>query len=249
MHKDYFSTQADAYKKFRPRYPRELYKFLLNDLPTDGTILDCATGNGQAALDLVNDKARVIGIDLSFQQLSNAPQHTNCLWSQAMVESLPIASETIDLAVIAQALHWFDFERFYPEIKRVLRPNGRIAAWTYSLLAACNQFGPNIESVVRWFYHDVVGDYWPPERRWVDDEYRGIPFPFEDIPTPVFVINLCWDRYALVGYVSSWSAVQLYTKQTGANPIPLFVARLDDVWPHPNHELRFSWPLSLRVGR
>ena len=247
--KDYFSTQAREYKKFRPDYPATLYDFLQADLAENPIILDCATGNGQAAMGFAHENSRVLGIDLSFEQLSNASRKSNCLWLQSTVEALPIATAAIDLVCVAQALHWFNFEKFYPEVKRVLKPEGRIAVWTYSLLAACVQFEAPIENVVRWFYHDVVGDYWPPERRWVDDEYRSIPFPFEEIRTPSFAIEMSWDKSDLLGYISSWSAVQLYANQMGDNPMPLLEERLNSVWPEENYQIRFSWPLSVRVGR
>ena len=246
--KDYFSTQAEAYKKFRPHYPAALYEYLLNGVSRDSFILDCATGNGQAASGLARGGAHVVGIDLSLEQLSNAPRDNNFSWIQTTAETLPIADSSIDLIIVAQALHWFDFENFYAEVKRVMRPGGRIAVWTYSLLAACTQFESPIEEVIRWFYHDVVGSYWPAERAWVDDEYRSIPFPFKETAVPAFAIDLSWDRQDLVGYISSWSAVQLYASRNGESPMPLLEKRLDTIWPYDGYQIRFAWPLSVRVG-
>ena len=248
MQKDYFSAQAQQYKQFRPHYPAALYDFLHTGLPPKASILDCATGNGQAALGLAGTNCQLVGLDLSIEQLAKAPRTANCLWVQSTVEALPIASHSMDLVTVAQALHWFDFDKFYPEVRRVLTPKGRIAVWTYSLLAACPQFPPPIEDVVRWFYHDVVGEYWPPERRWVDDEYQNIPFPFAEVPVPDFNIDVRWLRQELIGYISSWSAVQLCVTNTGKNPLPALESRLDAVWPGENYELVFSWPLSVRVG-
>ena len=247
---DYFSTQAREYKKFRPQYPQELYEFLGADLKRDSVILDCATGNGQAALGMLEaSDVRAIGIDVSFEQLSNAPTRSNCCWIRSSAEKLPIASASIDLAIVAQALHWFNFAKFFPEIKRVLKPGGRIAVWTYSLLAVCAHFPAPIECVIRWFYHEVVGEYWPAERRWVDDEYRSIPFPFTELRAPQFSIKLTWAYQDLVGYISSWSAVQLYAKQLRKSPLPLLENRLTAVWPAENYKISFAWPLALRLGR
>ena len=248
MQKDYFSAQAQQYQRYRPHYPPALYEFLLAGVPEGACILDCATGNGQAAAGLVEHANKLIGLDLSIEQLAKATRAENCLWIQSTVETLPIASHSIDLVTVAQALHWFDFEKFYPEVKRVLAPNGRIAVWTYSLLAACPQFPTPIEQAVRWFYHEVVGEFWPPERRWVDDEYQSIPFPFDEISVPAFNIDVCWRRQELVGYVSSWSAVQLYVASTGKNPLTALETRLDKIWPSENYQLQFAWPLSVRVG-
>ena len=248
MNKDYFSNQALAYKTFRPHYPVALFDFLRGQLDGPAVILDCATGNGQAAIGLADKNIHVIGTDISISQLVNAPNHAEVGWLQARVEQLPIKTQSIDLITIAQALHWFDFELFYKEAHRILKPQGLIAAWTYSLLAVCPKLGQPIEQVIRWFYHEVVGKYWPAERRWVDDEYRSIMFPFTEIATPEFAIEISWDRDALIGYISSWSAVQLYESTVGESPMPLLESRLTDIWPAPDHTVSFSWPLSLRIG-
>ena len=248
MNKDYFSTQAQAYNTFRPHYPDALFDYLRADLDRPAVILDCATGNGQAAVGLSSDQIMVVGTDLSFNQLNNAPNVDTIDWVQATVEQLPLKSQSVDLITIAQALHWFEFESFYAEAHRVLKPRGLIAAWTYSLLAVCPKFGQPIEEVIRWFYKDIVGEYWPPERRWVDDEYRSIPFPFNELKPPRFAIEISWNRDTLLGYISSWSAVQLYQAAVGKNPIPELESRLSDVWSDPDQNLSFSWPLSLRIG-
>ncbi|MGR8948070.1 MAG: class I SAM-dependent methyltransferase [Gammaproteobacteria bacterium] len=248
MDKDYFSNQAKAYKTFRPLYPASLFEYLRGALNEPALVLDCATGSGQAALGIAGPGISIVGLDLSFEQLRNAPRKKNIDWLQGSAKSLPLKNNSFDLVIVAQALHWFAFDEFYSEINRVLKPGARFAAWTYSLLAVCHQLGPALEQVIRWFYHDVVGDFWPPERRWVDDEYRTIPFPFAVIDTPDFFIDLSWNRDALIGYVSSWSAVQLYEKAHAKSPIPLLVRHLADVWPNPKHRVSISWPLALRLG-
>lgn len=248
MNKDYFTKQSQAYKSFRPHYPQALFDYLLSDLNEGSTILDCATGNGQAALNLGSKNTTVIATDISLAQMSQAPVASATHWVQSGAESLPLRDNSIQLITVAQALHWFDFDRFYAEAARVLVPGGRIVAWTYSLLAICDQFGHEVAEVLRWFYRDIVGDYWPPERRWVDDEYRSIPFPFEHQQTPSFVINLSWDRHALLGYISSWSAVQLYIDALGKDPLAVLQAKLNEIWPGDSVK-NITWPLSLRAGK
>ncbi|MEM7468572.1 MAG: class I SAM-dependent methyltransferase [Pseudomonadota bacterium] len=248
MPEDYFSTQANAYQAFRPRYPQSLIDYLGTKLDKRATIVDCATGNGQAAIAFAGEQRRIIGLDLSHSQLVNAPRHAGVSWVQSTVEQIPLNDRSADLIIVAQALHWFNFAAFYAEVRRIATTNGFIAAWTYSLLAACDQFDDDIATVIRWFYHDVVGEYWPPERRWVDDEYQSIPYPFQDEPTPLFSIPISWDKDALVGYVSSWSAVALYRRKLSRNPIPLFDEKLASIWPSASFKIQFQWPLSLRFG-
>ena len=249
MQKDYFSTQSESYKLYRPEYPDKLFTFLTEHLPSDAVIWDCATGSGQAAVALRRYAGTIVASDQSRAQLANAPRENSVHYVQALAEAMLLASHTIDLVTIAQALHWFDFERFYAEVRRVLKPTGRIAAWTYSFLSVPPQLGADIDAAVRWFYNDMIGPYWPIERRWVDDHYRSIPFPFSDLDTPSFVIEVDWDLRATLGYIGSWSAVQRYKDAESIDPVELLAARILPLWGEETSVRRLRWNLALRLGR
>jgi SAM-dependent methyltransferase len=46
----------------------------------------------------------------------------------APAEELPVPDHAVDVVVGAQCLHWFDLDRAFPEIARVLRPGGVLAS-------------------------------------------------------------------------------------------------------------------------
>jgi hypothetical protein len=131
----------------------------------------------------------------------------------------------------------------------VLKPGGRLAAWTYSFLSVAPQLGHELDAAVRWFYHEVVGPYWPAERRWVDAHYRSIPFPLSELKTPTFSNVVAWDLSAVLGYIGSWSAVQLYTQAQNHDPMPVLVERLAPLWGDPHTIRNLSWELGLRLGQ
>lgn len=249
MSKDYFSAQADRYVAFRPHYPDALFTALCRDLPADALVWDCATGNGQAATMLGRRVSRVIGSDQSAAQLRHAVPHEHVHYVQAAAEVMPLRDASVDLITVAQALHWFDFDRFYAEVARVLKPGGLLAAWTYSFLSVIPQLGADIEQVLRRFYHDVVGPYWPAERRWVDEAYRTIPFPYAMFDIGEFTIDVAWNLASVAGYVSSWSATQRYVAATGHDPLPSLVRQLASSWGPPADTRRLRWPLGIRAGR
>ena len=249
MPKDYFSTQADAYKQFRPTYPAALFDFLARDLAPDALVWDCATGNGQAALALGDCVGAVVASDQSSAQLVNAGRGDSVHYVQALAEAVPLADRSVDLVTVAQALHWFEFEAFYREATRVLKPGGLLAAWTYSFLSVSPQLGADLDTAVRDFYHNVIGTYWPPERRWVDEQYRSIPFPFAAVTAPEFAIEVEWDLPSVLGYMSSWSAVQRYKDDVLRDPLPTLAASLAPLWGEPQTVRRLRWPLNLRLGR
>lgn len=242
--KDHFSQQAPDYARYRPDYPPQLFAWLAGVAPARGTAWDCGTGSGQAAVSLAAHFERVIATDPSRSQLAHAQPHPRVEYRVAPAEVSPLDTASVDLVTVAQAIHWFDLERFYAEARRVLRPGGVIAAWTYTLL----DVEAGIDELLTDFYRNVVGPYWPPERRMVDDRYRSLPFPFEPIEAPVFEIRTEWSRDDLLGYLGTWSATRACMKAENADPLVAFARRLAPLWPDPGLAKTLRWPLHLRVG-
>ena len=60
-----------------------------------------------------------------------------------------------------------------------------------------------------------MGPYWDEARRLVENEYRSVTFPFEEIKAPSFSIKVQWTIGQLSGYLSSWSATQKYVSERG----------------------------------
>ena len=119
---DHFSAQADAYARFRPTYPDALYAWLAARVATRALAWDCGTGNGQAAVALAAHFARVVASDPSRDQIAHAMAHERVHYVVASAEQPPEEVMGADLVTVAQALHWFDFARFYPALERVLKP-------------------------------------------------------------------------------------------------------------------------------
>jgi SAM-dependent methyltransferase len=242
--KDYFSTQSLDYAKYRPRYPEELFAYI-SSLPAQReTAWDCATGNGQAALSLANFFEQVMATDGSQSQLDNAATHARVTYKQATAEESHIEPHSIDLVTVAQALHWFDLERFYAEVHRVLKPAGALAVWCYNLL----EISPALDAVINRFYSDTVGPYWPPERKIIEDNYRSLSFPFDEVEPPSFNMTAQWNLLDLSGYFSTWSATQRFIAAHGHDPVPDLADELLPLWGEPHQAREVRWPLYMRVG-
>lgn len=242
---DHFSGVAKAYAEFRPRYPSELFDYLASIVEHRRRVWDCGAGNGQASLDLAERFDAVLATDLSAKQLARAPERPNVLWVASSAESAPIASSSIDLTAVAQALHWFDHEPFYAEVRRVSAPGAAIAAWTY----APPRMDAAVGVALRQFAYGTVGGYWPPERRHVEQEYRTIPFPFERLRTPSFELREEWTLEQVAGYARSWSSTARYVTTHGVDPVLGLEKELRDVWGEPESRRTIVWPLVLFVGR
>lgn len=243
--KDHFSGHAGSYARYRPDYPGELFDYLATLTPRREMALDCATGNGQAAIGLARHFERVIATDGSIAQLGKAQVDPRVVYLGNLAEQPALKDGSVDLAVAAQAAHWFDHVRFHPEMRRVLRPDGALAIWTYGLAFV----SPPIDAVVKRFYGDVVGQYWPAERRHVESAYRDLPFPWREVAAPPFQLRLDWDLDSFLGYIGTWSAVQRYTKVSGNDPLPPLRAEIAEHWSPGAMRRPVVWPLHLRIGR
>lgn len=206
---------------------------------------DCGTGNGQAAQGLARRFEKVIATDASESQLRHAIHAPNVEYRVAKAESSGLESGSADLTAVAQALHWFDVEPFYAEVRRVTVKGGVLAAWSYGSPSA----GDDIEALLRGFEKDTLAAYWDARRRWVDEGYRTVPFPFAEIPAPVFQLRQEWTLSQLGKYLRSWSAVAKFERERGFDPVAPVLEQIGQHWGPPDRARTITWPLVVRVGR
>lgn len=242
---DHFSKHATDYAKYRPGYPRELFSWLQSLNSTHELAWDVGTGNGQAAVELAKNFSQVIATDPSAAQIKNALAHERVEYQVSSAEQCTLSDASVDLVTVAQALHWFDFDKFYAQVHRVLKPDGVIAAWTYTL----NEIDAAVDTVVRHYYNDIVGQYWPVERRYIDACYRDIPFPFIEIAAPAIKMQTQWSLKDYLGYLRTWSASQHYQQAMHGDPVELIAQPLREAWGGSDAVRIVNWPIYIRAGK
>ena len=240
-----FSSVAASYAAWRPSYPRDLFSWLASEVPRREVAWDTATGSGQAASGLAGHFRRVIATDRSAAQLRYARTHPRIEYRVARAEKSGLPAGAVDLVVAAAALHWFDLPRFYQEAARVARPGAVLAAWSYHVAHA----KPPFDEVLWPFYRDVVGPYFAPGARLVDDRYETITLPGRALPAPRFVMSATWRAAEILAFVRTWSGVQAFIEATGQDPVAELAPRIEILCgpgdaPHP-----LRWPLYLRASR
>lgn len=239
-----FSQQADAYRAGRPTYDPAFFAWLAQAAPSTDLAWDCGCGSGQASLDLARHFHQVVATDINAKQLEQAPREPNIDYRCEPAENTSLQPASVDLTLVAQALHWFDTERFYAEVRRVSRPGALLAVVSYNLL----NIEPQLDALIRHLYHEIVGPYWAPERKHVESGYDTIPFPFERVATPAFALEAEWDFQRLVDYLYSWSAVASYRQATGQDPVQALREKLQAAWgTEPTRGV--SWPLTIKLGK
>jgi SAM-dependent methyltransferase len=244
--KDYFSTQARDYARYRPDYPAELFIYLAGLVEHHETVWDCATGNGQIASGLTPYFRQIFATDASAKQIAQAFQHEQIHYSVAQAEDSGLPSGMADLITVGQALHWFDLDAFYREVRRVAKPDGAIAIIGYGYFEL-PQISAPISQAIDEFYA-LIEPHWTPERQIVEARYQTVPFPFVEIATPDFWMTANWTADDLMGYLCTWSATQHYITQNGEDAIADLTERLQTAWVDPTIALPIRWQIFLRIG-
>jgi SAM-dependent methyltransferase len=240
----HFARHAGAYAEFRPHYPRALFDAIVAACARRERACDCGSGSGQALAPLARAFTWLVASDPALAQVALAGSRANVGRIVARAEALPFAQHSFDLIAAGQALHWFDLQTFFNEAARVLRPRGVVAAWCYGLLTL-----PRVlDGVLREFHDNLVGPYWPPARRLVDEAYASIAWPWPRVETHRFAMARRWSLDELVNYIGTWSCVGAYRRATGRDPIPGLQFALRARWGQGERRA-VRWPLTLKLVR
>jgi SAM-dependent methyltransferase len=245
MHENPFAAEAEDYVHLRPTYPDNLFAFLATVVPARGAAWDCATGNGQAATHLAEYFDLVVATDESGEMIAQAPPDPRITYRVAEAEESGLEDGSVDLVTVASAIHWFDLEKFYAEVNRVVRPGGTIAAWTYYTPV----FGSEVDAIIRRLAHDILGPYWDERLHYVVDEFHDLPFPFEPIEAPSFRTDMMWDMRDLLGYFETWSSSVKYREVNHESPTRLIEDDLAKAWGDTKQKQDLHFPLYMRLGK
>lgn len=243
--KDHFSGHASLYAQARPHYPDALFDWIAENAPARECAWDAGCGNGQASVALARHFKRVIATDPSPQQIGHAQPHPRIDYRVESGERTSISEASMDAITVAQALHWFDLAPFLKEVRRVAKPGALFAAWSYAGCAVI----PEVDAVIARLYDTMLGPFWPPERRLVDEGYASLALPFEPLPAPAFEMRMEWNAEQLLAYLSSWSAAQHCHAATGRDAIAEIAGSLRSAWGDPQQVQAVRWNLMLRAGR
>jgi SAM-dependent methyltransferase len=122
-----FGAAADLYERARPSYPPEALDWTVErtGVGAGRTVVDLGAGTGKLTRLLVATGARVVAVEPVAEmraKLEHVVPGVEVLDGTA--ESMPLHDGAADAITVAQAFHWFDRERAYPELHRVLAPGG-----------------------------------------------------------------------------------------------------------------------------
>ncbi|KAL3857016.1 hypothetical protein ACJMK2_011718 [Sinanodonta woodiana] len=255
------NNHTKAYALYRPTYPESVYDAILKYCHQSSglgeTALDLAVdvgcGSGQSTLPLGKYFKKVIGLDISQEQIKYAPTNmSNVSFQVGPSEDLSfLKNDTVDLITVAQALHWMDLDKFYSELQRTLKPGGVFVAYGYgnNILDI-----PDADALQSQFYSGTLNGHWDPKRHHIDDHYLrfSLPFPgWKRDDSHVIDKEMTVDEY--IGYLSTWSGWQKYLKDNpdtdALNQLKRNLKKIYEEDLRPDQKVvRVKWPMFMLMG-
>jgi SAM-dependent methyltransferase len=202
-----FGGAAHDYELGRPEWPAEVVDVAALD--AGATVLDLAAGTGKLTRVLARRFAHVIAIEPDDGMRALIPPGADVRAGTA--EALPLEDASVDGAFVAEAFHWFDYERALAELARVLKPGAPLVlvwnlppegegGWEPDLPQAAN------DALTRRFRKSVG----PPGLSLVKSGVWREPFasaPFGPLVEHGFSFEHVTDREGVIAYWLSVSSI------------------------------------------
>jgi ubiquinone/menaquinone biosynthesis C-methylase UbiE len=125
-----FGVAAEEYERGRPGYPPAAIDAIAKalELGPRSVVVDLAAGTGKLTRDLVGRFGRVVAVEPLTEMRDRLQRRVPGAEAlDGAAERIPLADDSVDAVLVAQAFHWFDGRRALDEIARILRPGGGLA--------------------------------------------------------------------------------------------------------------------------
>jgi ubiquinone/menaquinone biosynthesis C-methylase UbiE len=246
---DRFSFRSALYARSRPTYPDLMMQWLRGRTARGESCWDVGTGTGQVAGLAAEYFDRVYATDVSAAQLEEAPITSGVTYAVEPAECSTLPADSVDAVLVGAAAHWLNLPDFYREVRRVCRPGGMLAMFSYGIRVAGE---PELQAVIDRYASTILVPWWSQRLAMVEAAYKPIAFPFDEIAFPTFAASSFGDLQSLENLLRTWSAAQQMAKATGTDPVASIQADLHHAWTrtaaaHIPRTLR--WPIFARVGR
>lgn len=243
---NHFAGVASQYASFRPTYPLRLLQDLVVFAGgSSSTALDVGAGNGQVASALAPLVRTLYASDLAYSQISAMPAQANVLRYVSRAERTCLPDHSVDLLTCAQSMHWFDVPAFHTEVRRIVKPGGVVAVWTYALPRGT----PAVSAAIDAIYAETAA-YWPADRVHVDNHYHDFAFPYAPITYTPPAMTAMFDLARLIGYLGTWSGVQRAMKAGVPDPVAAHADALAAAWgTEPDTAQTITFEMTLFLGR
>jgi ubiquinone/menaquinone biosynthesis C-methylase UbiE len=174
---------GEVYRRGRPyHHPRSLARIraVVGGAPVE-CALDVACGTGLSTIALADHAASVVGLDLSPAMMRAAPVHPGVGYALGRAEALPFGAGCFDAVTCCSGVHWFDQERFFAELHRVMRPSAWVGLYDHYFLQM-----RDADAFAGWARALFARYPLPPRNPQVGDPRSVVPDGFELVASEFF---------------------------------------------------------------
>jgi len=205
--------------------------------PEKNLAWDSACGNGQAAIGLAEEFNKVYATDISNEQIANSKYHSKIDYVVSSSEKTLLENESCDLVSVAQALHWFDYDLFWPEVNRVLKPQGIFTTFGYTWPSINNK----IDELVSTSFLKVIEPYWAPQNALLLNHYRG--------DSPNFIMQENWNLNDFFNFLHTFSATRRCMDAIGIRFFDDAYENVVKIWGDREEKKTVSFEFVFYAGR
>lgn len=241
-----FASEGASYAVGRPIYPDSLYSWIADQSGQRKLVWDCGAGSGQASHGLARHFDRVIATDSSLEQLNHAQSHPRISFLHCSAEMPDDAVRGFNAVCGACAVHWFDLEAFYKNVRRLASRNAVIAVWTYEWPWTDSS---EVNEELAFIKDKMLDDYWPVQSSLYLNHYKDLTFPFQQITPPTFHCSVGSSLDDLCRFIFTWSPIKRYIAANGFASLDRIRSRLETAWLAHPPDGQLTLPLYMKVGR
>ena len=242
---------AALYAKYRPTMPRIIVEKVVEFMRKSNSSFDCAVdvgcGNGQSTYGLGEHFSKVLGVDTSSSQISEANSINtthNVKFEVGDGEKLSMSDNSVDLISSCMAAHWFDLPVFFKECARVLKQNGCLMLCAHSkpefypVSADLKPTQAKLVNLGQKALDNLCSNYTFHERVAHRDDCYDKIFKMIDAKKKVYEkdieVRKKLDLENFVRYLSTWASYQNFTREAKSenqvDVLDAFAAELKEIW-------------------
>lgn len=135
--------------------------------------VDVGCGTGMSSIALATIAQWVLALDVSADMLRHAEPHPAVRYAIGAAESLPIASDSVDLVSVSAAMHWFSQSTFLAESHRVLHSGGSLVIYDVTPTGQIQELGSFPPEFVRRLLERYPNVPSHPRFQFAEDRVQG----------------------------------------------------------------------------
>jgi ubiquinone/menaquinone biosynthesis C-methylase UbiE len=223
MNIENFTGKAEAYAIGRPGYPKAAIEYICSLVPKDAIFADIGAGTGKFTVALAERGYSVFAIepnaDMRRQLAITLAPYPNVKIMDGTAETTKISEQSVDVIIVAHALHWFNPDAFRAECRRIVKREGLVIV-IYNLTPGGEMITLSKQAANAFFTRPTILDF-PNPMDYTRDRWLAYIASQDNYPLPadpgydahIASINAIFDRDSIDGLLHYNRVTKVYSER------------------------------------